>query len=692
VGGLLDTVRFIEGGGFPVDVVSRDAAIEMSFKPRPAYIARCKELGLTVPRRFYDPKIRSIHPWLARRSRSVARALNLASLLPVTVSTSEFLKMLGFSGEALRELVSKGYPPLISYTLPDPSVLELARDKIIVDPMAGGGSIPLEAVILGARTIACEYNPIAYLILKATIEYPAKYGLQLYRRVRDEVRRLIGFARTVLGEFYDEDVEGYIVLRRVKVDGKVVPLATTIPLTSRKAIVVKGSITTIIEDSRRRSLDTNRGLLPLWMKEHTIIMEREFDIEALTTLHTIVVVQAEKGFRLAGDRDVKLLLKAYEKYWQLKSEGMLLPSIPLAQDNEVFKDILPLGRYSNLFNPRQALATEMLIRYTRGRVRELVEREGDFGVAVGLYLALGLDRVVDFNSILTTWNYEQGSIRDSTGSYYKFRKFRLEGVYAEAIVPFKTLDWVFEPDVEGETAGGICPVLGELCEKLEGKGGRVEIYLADVLELSKHLDIKADVVNVDPPYYDQHVYSDFSEFFWPFLKTVLDDVIGRLFNNNLLDSWAPTSWRVPKEHEVISRRPGDTSFKEKFKHALVEMSRILKDDGLLVLWFNHRSLDAWKTVVDALQNTGFRVVNVIPLVSEHPTRSVTKGGTTGLSHVLVLVARKSGTQLPHIDKDELRRRALEWAKKAKLFPSYEVREEDIKVLNQAVEIALRTTK
>jgi adenine-specific DNA methylase len=680
-------VRFIEVDLFPVDVISRDAAVEMSFKPRPAYIARCRELGLPTSKRFYDPKIRSIHPWLARRSRSVSRALSLASLLPATISTNEFLRLLGFREEKLREIVSKGYPPLISYTTPDLSTLEFTKGRVILDPMAGGGSIPLEAVILGAKAIACEYNPVAYLILKATVEYPAKYGLQLYYRVRDEVKKLINYAQGVLGEFYDRDAGGYVMLRRVLVGSRATSLASVVPLSSKETVVVREDTIAIIRDGVRKSLDTNRVFLPQWMEQHVAVMEG-FDAKALIVLHTIAAVQAEKGYRPANDRDIKLLFKAYEKYWQLKSEGMLLPSISLPLNNDAFRDILPLRRYSNLFNPRQALAIETLMRYVRNRIKELVEREGEFGAAMGLYLALGLDRVIDFNSVLTTWNYEQESIRDSTGSYYKFRKFRLEGVYAEAIVPFRTLEWVFEPDAKDETAGGICPVLKELCEKLESKDERVEVYLADALELSKHLGIKVDVVNVDPPYYDQHIYSDFSELFWPFLKSVLSSALDRLFRNNLLSGWTPASWYVPKEHEVISRRSNDPSFKEKLKRTLIEISRILKDDGLLVLWFSHRSLYAWEAVIDSLRSAGFVITNIIPIVSEHPTRSITRGGTTGLSHVLILVARKSGTSLPHINKEELRRRVLEWAKKAKLFPSYEIKDESLKALSQAVEVTL----
>ena len=662
----------------------------MSFKPRSAYIARCKELGLSIPKKFYDPKIRNIHPWLARRSRSVARALTLASLLPANFSVDKFLDMLGFNQVNLKKLISKNYPPLISYTDPGSEISDFVKNKIVFDPMAGGGSIPLESVVLGAKTIASEYNPVAYLILKASIEYPAKYGLQLYYKVRDEVKKLIDYAQTSLGEFYDKDVEGYIMLRRVIINNKVIPLTSTISLSSKESLFIEDD-NIIIKSNAKRSADVsrNKSLLSYWMKDHVFIMENNFDEKLFTILHFIAAVQTEKGFRLSKDHDIKLFLKAYERYWQLKDEGLVLPTISLPSDNDVFKEILYLKRYSNLFNPRQAFATEILMRYIKRRINELVEEEGDFGVAVGLYLALGLDRVIDFNNILTTWNDEQKSIRDSTGSYYKFRKFRLEEVYAEAIVPFKTLKWVFEPDVNDETAGGICPILKDLSERLENKSDKIDIYLADALELSKYFSDKVDVINVDPPYYDQHIYSDFSEFFWPFLKSTLNDVLDKLFKNNLLSHWSPHSWRVPKEHEIISRRSNDSFFKEKFKKALIEMNKVLKDDGLLILWFSHKSLEAWKAVIDALQNTGFVITNIIPIVSEHPTRSVTKGGLIGLSHVLILVARKSNYMSHHIDKDEIKKRVLKWVRKAKLFPSYEIRDEDLKILSQAVELALK---
>jgi adenine-specific DNA methylase len=680
-------LTFIESDAFPVDVLSRDAAIEMSFKPRPSYFARCKELNIPAVKEFYDPKIRNLHPWLARRSRSIARALNLAALLPSdALDPDKFLTLLGFNIEKLKSLVERGYPPLISYTSPDTSLCEMnLEDKVIMDPMAGGGTIPLESLILGVKTIACEYNPVAFLLLKATLEFPAKYGKELYLNLRSEAERLIEYASTKLSPFYERGVEGYIILRQVALDDGVHPLTPTIPLTPKSFISIKGEDVEIING--RAPLTTNRKLLPIWMRQHNNILEGR-DGKLLNIVHRCLVVQREDGFRLADESSQELLWKALEEYHRTRPP---LPESPLPSDNDVFGELLPLKRYNNLFNPRQALALGLLIEYLQKRIIELMDKKGEFGAALGLYLALGIDRLADFNSIITTWNANQATIRDSIGSYYKFRKFRLEGVYAEAIVPFRTLEWIFEPNAEGRTAGGICPIVRELCEKLEGRGDRVRVCLCNVMELSKHFHEKVSVINVDPPYYDQHIYSDFSEFFWPLLKTTLNDALEILFRENYLSSWNPSSWRVPREDEVISRKPSDRTFETRLKRALIEMGKVLDENGLLILWFSHKKLEAWEAVIKALKEAGFKLTNIIPLVSEHPTRSITRGGKAGISHVLILVARKKDSLPTSISRGEMRSRVIEQVKRAKLYPSEEIGGEELEVIASAVDLALSLT-
>ena len=54
----------------------------------------------------------------------------------------------------------------------------------VLDPFAGGGSMPFEAMRVGVDAISNDYNPVAYLVQKATLEYPRKYGEKLYKDVK----------------------------------------------------------------------------------------------------------------------------------------------------------------------------------------------------------------------------------------------------------------------------------------------------------------------------------------------------------------------------------------------------------------------------------------------------------------------------------------------------------------------------
>jgi len=76
-----------------------------------------------------------------------------------------------------------------------------ADDIVVCDPMAGIVTIPLESLRLGFKSIAVEYNPVAYLILKGTIEYPALYGQRLAKHFREECKKLITYAQKELSSF-----------------------------------------------------------------------------------------------------------------------------------------------------------------------------------------------------------------------------------------------------------------------------------------------------------------------------------------------------------------------------------------------------------------------------------------------------------------------------------------------------------
>ena len=82
------------------------------------------------------------------------------------------------------------------------------KAPLVVDPFAGGGSIPLEALRLGCEAFASDLNPVACLILKVMLEDIPRYGSGL----ADELRRVGGEikagAERELAHLYPRDPDG----------------------------------------------------------------------------------------------------------------------------------------------------------------------------------------------------------------------------------------------------------------------------------------------------------------------------------------------------------------------------------------------------------------------------------------------------------------------------------------------------
>ena len=72
----------------------------------------------------------------------------------------------------------------------------------VLDCFAGGGAIPLEALRLGCDSYALDLNPVAYLILKATCEYPQRFGRDLSGDVRRWAERVAERVRSATADFY----------------------------------------------------------------------------------------------------------------------------------------------------------------------------------------------------------------------------------------------------------------------------------------------------------------------------------------------------------------------------------------------------------------------------------------------------------------------------------------------------------
>ena len=158
-----------------------------------------------------------LHVWWARRPLVASRAAILASLLPADADREKFLHVVGIHGDpvAARQSVDRarrsgvrvtnpydygrafGYSP----TLGDKEWVAEQRGGaggrvMVLDPTAGGGSIPFEAVRLGLAGSANDLNPIAALVLRATVEWP----MTLATRIQGEFERIAGTWRRLVEE------------------------------------------------------------------------------------------------------------------------------------------------------------------------------------------------------------------------------------------------------------------------------------------------------------------------------------------------------------------------------------------------------------------------------------------------------------------------------------------------------------
>jgi len=176
-----------------------------------------------------------------------------------------------------------------------------------------------------------------------------------------------------------------------------------------------------------------------------------------------------------------------------------------------------------------------------------------------------------------------------------------------------------------------------------------------------------NVINVDPPYFDQHIYSDISEYFWQIFRIALEPLTkaGFLFKESKLSDWKPFSSTVPREGEIIARKgrrkSGIKSFDEEWYTSQMavffkECFKVLKEDGILLTWFTHRSLEAWKAIISALYAGGFYVTKIWPVTTELLTRLVSKENSLTLNRTLIIVARKR--EKKETSEEELRDYAL----------------------------------
>jgi putative DNA methylase len=664
---------------FPVKEANALAAYEMAFKFLPGWLADEVKGVLGVlkdVKRSNLPKLHNLHYYPAREPLSVSRFLNAAAVLPEDASAEELLRVAGV-GELRRRVEAEGRLYGLFSVEPDREALRRrlgGHKPLVVDPMAGGGSIPLEAKRLGLRVVAGDLNPVSYLLLRASIEFPAKYGRRLFQLALEEVKKLLNYAQQELSRYYPSDMKRVIWIRgAVHSCGGVVPLVKVTTLSREKGLYYGFEFA----DGKIRVKLQNKPYTPpsvcphcgkplsvkelqrKWAEEHKKLIsdllagKTERVEERMRQLYIPVAVQVKGGYREPTEEDFKLFVEATKELARAKDAVFVLPTAQIDRDNEVFKPIVDTGltHWHHLFTPRQLLAIYKFLKYLRERAKELKDKYGELGVATMLYIAVGISKTVDYNNIITQWHMNNEIVSPLTGSHYALkRKVELSYDFVEAVPHLVDLLWAFEVDVAESgrlhlTGGGLLPVLRWLAESLEGLWEEGDsIYLWDATELDRHLPPRSvDVVHVDPPYYEQHNYTGISEFFWQVLRAALDPVLDVLFPPERVKiPWSPRSASLPKARE-IKGKPG-SSFGDKIEQFFRAVKTVLKEDGLFILWYTYGKVEGWEELFLRLHRADFAATRTWQVWTQAPQRLVASV-SSAFNTSIVVVARPALRQL-----------------------------------------------
>jgi adenine-specific DNA methylase len=546
---------------------------------------------------------------------------------------------------------------------------------LVVDPFAGGGSIPLEALRIGADAFASDLNPIPVLLNKVVLEYIPKYG----QRLADEVRKwgewIKREAEKELAEFYPKDADGatpiaYLWARTIQCEGPgcgaEVPLIRSLwlakkanrsvalqllPNTKAKRvdfqIIIKQRGEWVNQDDPNEKIADPKfdgtvkrcsGTCPCCGYTTPVARVREqfkkrrggsSDARLLAIVSTRSEEQG-RFYRLPGEADLRAARAAAEELMSRSAAHTgalsLIPNEKISL-NEIRRISVPLygmTTWGDLFTPRQALTLVTLARLVRN-AGDCIASSGDSELVEPILtcLAFVTDKMADKATSLCRWK--------ATAEYMGGNTFGRQAI---------GMVWDFcEASVLGKVTGDISSEFDWLEKFLRhgslsvGGAGQAESASATAHPLP---DDSADAFITDPPYYDAVPYAHLSDFFYVWLKRSL---VG--FHSALLSEQC-----VSKEQEIVVDRPHELSnsthniayYERELTKGFREGRRVLRPDGIGTIVFASKTTASWEAILKAVVDAGWIITGSWPIDTEMEAR-VSAQGQARLASSVHLVCR-----------------------------------------------------
>lgn len=512
---------------------------------------------------------------------------------------------------------------------------------LVVDPFAGGGSIPLEALRVGADAFASDLNPVAVLLNKVVLEYIPKYGKQLADEVRKWGKWIKEEAEKELSQFYPKGPDGsisiaYLWARTIKCEGPgcgaEVPLISSTTIANRKSGRIGFSFKSLpgtdeigitLEDrtAANHQEGTCKGFVATCPRPECGYSTPKKSVQRQLTSQRggtdtsrllAILTDGPKGrrYRMPSKHDLEALESAktiLQRKMSSRFESLIaIPTepIPSKTAHRAVGSQLPLYGFTSwgdLYNFRQKLAVTELQTGARNAYRQLaIDGDEQLARAVFLCLAFAVDKQADYSSSLCRWVSKGEFI---AGTLAGEKKLPMISDFAEAN-PIGSgsgswdnqIDWIAR-FIERESSHS-------------SPSGMACLSSADELGLPTD---GAEAMITDPPYYDSVPYADLSDYFYVWLKRTVQGI------ENL-----PECVLTPKEREMTVNHPNSPDEKARYEFLLAEAFAkgrdFTKPSGVAVIVFAHKSTSGWESILEAIIKSGWTVTASWPIDTERSAR------------------------------------------------------------------------
>ena len=615
----------------------------------------------------------TLHLWWARRPLAACRAVLFAQLVDDPSAHPD-----QFPTEADQEVERKRLFDIIERlveweNINDEALLKEAHEEIlkstdgkppaILDPFAGGGSIPLEAQRLGLEAHASDLNPVAVLINKALIEIPPKWAgrppvfpgaaeerlnwprstglaedVRRYGQwMRDEAEKRIGhlYPKAQLEDGTKANVIAWIWARTVTCPnpacGIQMPLVRSWWLGKKKgkeAYIVPSVVDGRVEFSIRHDLRS----APTKEIDGTVNRNGASCLACGATV-TLADIRREGVAGGIGEVLMATVAEGSRRRVYLPASEVDVASSSVTVPRDVPDTELPenpriispplygMTRITDLFTPRQLVALTTfsdLVEEARDRVRvdsiamgmppdgESLEAGGTGAAAyadsIAVYLGFALSRMTDMCNALVTWS------PSADQAVHLFGRQAIPMVW----------DFSETSPLSVRNGGGFLVSLGNLIKAIPGHGGPASVAQADAATRS----YAGVLVATDPPYYDNIGYANLSDFFYGWLRRSLIETMPSLFG----------TVQTPKSDELVAdpyrhggKREASDFFEGGFSQVFARIRRDTpKDFPITVFYAFKQSEDegegaastGWQTLLAGMLSNGWEVTATWPIRTE----------------------------------------------------------------------------